>query len=285
LFGLGVASKWIVIYHGVGLAGLYCWMLWRQAKVNSTLAYNNGNISSGYSKWLIQTLAVSVIAFVVIPVLIYTASYIPLMKATGQGISGMLANQTGMWDYHSKMSSTHPSSSPWYTWPIMSMPVWYYSGGEWTGPAKVSTIMAFGNPLVWYLGTIAFVCALVWRLVLVTSKETTQKYHVTESQTFVLGFILICGFTQFLPWAIIPRKLVFIYHFFASVPFIILALVWGLQRLEIYNPARVWIRYLPWGLVAIATVLFIAYFPVISGLPVPRAWPEFINYGPVDLFF
>jgi hypothetical protein len=69
------------------------------------------------------------------------------------------------------------------------------------------------------------------------------------------------------------------------MPFIILALVWGLQRLEIYNPTRVWIKYLPWGLVAIATMPFIAYFPVISGLPVPRAWPEFINYGPVDLFF
>jgi dolichyl-phosphate-mannose--protein O-mannosyl transferase len=197
----------------------------------------------------------------------------------------MLANQASMWDYHSNMKSTHPSSSPWYTWPIMSMPVWYYSGGEWTGPAKVSTIMAFGNPLVWYLGTIAFVLAFGWRLILVKSKKIVQKFQVTENQTLILGFILICGLTQFLPWALIPRKLVFIYHFFASVPFIILALVWGLQRLEIYNPTRVWIRYLPWSLVAIAAVLFIAYFPVISGLPVPRAWPELINYGPVDLFF
>ncbi|QLI81982.1 phospholipid carrier-dependent glycosyltransferase [Chitinibacter fontanus] len=284
MFGLGAASKWIVLYHGVGLAGLYCWNLWRQAKVAQGLPAQLPG-QRGYSDWVVQSVLWSVLAFIVIPALIYTAAYIPLMKATGQGLAGMFANQTGMYQYHSQLKATHPFSSMWYEWPTMVKPMWYYSGAEWTGPLKVSSISAFGNPVTWYLGTLAFLIAIGWRLTMASSKAALQRFAVTPSQIFALGFIVAVGLTQFLPWALIPRKLVFIYHFFASVPFIILALVWGLQRLQLDNPNRSWARWLPWGIVALATVLFVAYFPVISGYPVPRGWVEFINKGPVTLYF
>ncbi|QLG89695.1 phospholipid carrier-dependent glycosyltransferase [Chitinibacter bivalviorum] len=288
MFGLGAASKWIVLYHGVGLAGLYCWNLWRQAKVAQALPPKLPG-QRGYGDWVTQSVMWSVLAFIVIPALIYTAAYIPLMKATGQGIAGMLANQTGMYQYHSQLKATHPFSSFWYQWPTMAKPMWYYSGSEWTGPLKVSSISAFGNPVTWYLGTLAFLVAIGWRLymawAMASSKAVFQRFAITQSQLFALSFILAAGLTQFLPWALIPRKLVFIYHFFASVPFIILALVWGVQRLQLDNPQRVWAKYLPWGVLAVAAALFIAYFPVISGYPVPRGWVEFISKGPITLYF
>lgn len=283
-FGLGAASKWIVLYHGAGLAALYCWNLWRQGQV----AKAQGPLmpdQRGYAQWVTQTVLVSIVAFIVIPALIYTAAYIPLMQATGQGLSGMFANQSSMLAYHSQLKATHPFSSFWYEWPTMVKPMWYYGGSEWVGPLKVSTIAAFGNPITWYLGTLAFIFALAWRAVLAGSKATVARFNVSDSQKLALGFILIAGLAQFLPWAVIPRKLVFIYHFFASVPFIILALVWWLQRLQIYNPDRKWAQYLPWGLFAVAFVLFIAYFPAISGLPVPRGWLEFMSKGPITLYF
>nr|WP_314899527.1 phospholipid carrier-dependent glycosyltransferase [uncultured Deefgea sp.] len=284
MFGLGAASKWIVLYHGLGLAILYCWNLWRQAGV----AKAQGPLmpdQRGYAQWVTQTVLVSIVAFIVVPVLIYTAAYIPLMQATGQGISGMLANQSSMLSYHSELKATHPFSSFWYEWPTMVKPMWYYGGSEWAGPLKVSTISAFGNPITWYLGTLAFIFALAWRAVLAGSKATVERFNVSDSQKLALGFILIAGLAQFLPWAVIPRKLVFIYHFFASVPFIILALVWWLQRLQIYNPNRKWAQYLPWSLFAVALVLFIAYFPAISGLPVPRGWLELMSKGPITLYY
>ncbi|MGL6041188.1 MAG: phospholipid carrier-dependent glycosyltransferase [Deefgea sp.] len=284
MFGLGAASKWIVLYHGLGLAILYCWNLWRQAQV----AKAQGPLlpdQRGYAQWVTQTILVSIVGFIIIPALIYTAAYIPLMQATGQGISGMLANQSSMLAYHSELKATHPFSSFWYEWPTMVKPMWYYGGSEWTGPLKASTISAFGNPITWYLGTLAFIFALAWRAVLAGSKATVARFNVSDSQKLALGFILIAGLAQFLPWAVIPRKLVFIYHFFASVPFIILALVWWLQRLQIYNPDRKWAQYLPWGLFTVALVLFIAYFPAISGLPVPRGWLEFMSKGPITLYY
>jgi dolichyl-phosphate-mannose-protein mannosyltransferase len=288
MFGLGAASKWIVLYHGVGLAFLYCWNLWRQYQVAQALPAKLPG-QRGYGDWVTQSVLWSVLGFIVIPALIYTAAYIPLMQATGQGISGMLANQTGMYQYHSQLKATHPFSSMWYEWPTMVKPMWYYSGSEWTGPLKVSSISAFGNPVTWYLGTLAFLIAIGWRLymawTLASSKAMVQRFAVTPSQIFALSFIVAVGLIQFLPWALIPRKLVFIYHFFASVPFIILALVWGLQRLQLDNPNRMWAKYLPWGVVALGLICFIAYFPVISGYPVPRGWVEFINKGPVTLYF
>ncbi|WP_410499277.1 phospholipid carrier-dependent glycosyltransferase [Chitinibacter sp. S2-10] len=287
MFGLGAASKWIVLYHGVGLAFLYCWNLWRQYKVAQSLPPKLPGQRT-YGDWVTQSVLWSVLGFVVIPALIYTAAYIPLMEVTGQGISGMLANQTGMYQYHSQLKATHPFSSMWYEWPTMLKPMWYYSGAEWTGPLKVSSISAFGNPVTWYLGTLAFLIAMGWRLTMASSKAMVQRFAVSQSQIFALGFIVAVGLIQFLPWALIPRKLVFIYHFFASVPFIILALVWllqQLQRIALDNPLRVWAKYLPWAVVAVAAVLFIAYFPVISGYPVPRGWVEFINKGPVTLYF
>ncbi|WP_288842051.1 phospholipid carrier-dependent glycosyltransferase [uncultured Deefgea sp.] len=284
MFGLGAASKWIVLYHGVGLAALYTWHLWRQAQVARQLPPALPD-QRGYAQWLIQTLLVSVLGFIVIPLLIYTAAYIPLMQATGQGIGGMLANQSSMLQYHSQLKATHPFSSFWYEWPTMVKPMWYYGGSEWTGPAKVSTIIAFGNPITWYLGTLAFLVLLGWRLLLSNAKTSAALWTLSAQQKMAMGFILIAGLAQFLPWAVIPRKLVFIYHFFASVPFIILALVWLLQAVQLNNANRTWAKYLPWSVFGVALILFIAYFPAISGLPVPRGWLEFISYGPIALYF
>ena len=283
-FGLGAASKWIVLYHGVGLAGLYVWNLWRQWQVAKELPPTLPG-QRNYASWVQQMVLYSLVAFIVVPAIVYTLAYIPLMKATGEGIAGMLANQTGMYQYHSQLKATHPFSSFWYEWPTMVKPMWYYGGSEWTGPLKVSSISAFGNPVTWYLGSLAFVLALVWRLAYASHAGFARRFALSQGQLLALGFILAAGLTQFLPWALIPRKLVFIYHFFASVPFIILALVWWLQRLQLDFPQQAWAKWLPWATVAVATLLFIAYFPAISGLPVARGWVEWIAKGPITLYF
>lgn len=251
-FGLGAASKWIVLYAGLGLAVLYFWKLAREV--------------SGGEKGVGRQLLLATLAFVAIPLLIYVAAYIPFMLATGQGLDGVLANQHSMWSYHSAMKDTHPFSSFWYQWPGMVKPMWYYGGSSWTGPDMVSTIVAFGNPVVWYLGSAAALYAVFMLL-----RDKLQNGAGYLRRHSAIAFILICLAAQYLPWAIIPRKLVFIYHFFASVPFITLALVWALQQLWAQEKNG---KYWVWGLVVVATLVFILFWPVISGYPVSRAWAE-----------
>ena len=74
-------------------------------------------------------------------------------------------------------------------------------------------------------------------------------------------------FSLYLPWAIAPRKLTFIYHYFSCVPFLILMIAIVLRYLE---RAKLIQRRAVYILMALVLILFILYYPVLSGLEVPR---------------
>ena len=72
----------------------------------------------------------------------------------------------------------------------------------------ISSISCMGNPAVWWFGLVALLYVLL---------RAAWKKRAPEAYVIVLiGFA-----SQFLPWVLVPRS-TFIYHYFASVPFIIL---------------------------------------------------------------
>jgi len=73
-------------------------------------------------------------------------------------------------------------------------------------------------------------------------------------------FLLIAFWAQFLPWVGITR-LTWIYHFFPSVPFIVLFVAWVFKR-YIKKPI------MAIGYVALVIALFALFYPVLSGLPI-----------------
>jgi len=73
-------------------------------------------------------------------------------------------------------------------------------------------------------------------------------------------FLLVAFWAQFLPWVGIAR-LTWIYHFFPSVPFIVLFVAWVFKG-YIKKPA------LAIGYAVIVIALFALFYPVLSGLPV-----------------
>jgi len=90
-------------------------------------------------------------------------------------------------------------------------------------------------------------------------------------QIFTVGVL-----ANYLPWVLVTRC-TFIYHFFATVPFILMATVYALQKLEQkYRDAR----YLKWFWVGLAILFFILLYPGISGLPVSFEWASFISHLP-----
>jgi dolichyl-phosphate-mannose--protein O-mannosyl transferase len=84
-----------------------------------------------------------------------------------------------------------------------------------------------------------------------------------------MAFILVGLAAQFLPWAVSPRKLVFIYHFFPSVPFLILAIVYVAQAPIERRPA---FRYVVRAYGVVALGLFVLFLPILSAIPVGRAF-------------
>jgi len=87
--------------------------------------------------------------------------------------------------------------------------------------------------------------------------------------------VLIGFASQFLPWVLVPRS-TFIYHYFASVPFIILctALMIG----WIYRRSRRAGSWTSCILLSLALILFAAFYPLESGLPVARRYAEYLRW-------
>ena len=100
--------------------------------------------------------------FVLVPGMIYYASYYPYGAARGLHGAGMyftreyaaivLENQRFMFTYHAGLVATHPYSSRWWQWLLDLRPILYYLS---YGDGTVSTIGAFVNPLLCWGGLLA----------------------------------------------------------------------------------------------------------------------------------
>ena len=249
-FGLGVASKWSVLYGGAGLA-----LILFTALVLRGREWRRGD-RDAFPRRALAVLGGGAVFFVLVPAAVYVLAYVPFMRipAPGHGLREVLASQGHMYRYHAELAQTHPFASPWWQWPLMLRPVWYYQGLHGLRAGWVSSIVAMGNPAVWWPGILA-VAAGLWLAV--------------RRRDAAIAFVLVGLFSQLVPWAIAPRKLVFIYHFFPSVPFLILAIVYLAKELVDRRP---WLVNLVRAYGALVLGLFALFYPILSGLPVHRSF-------------
>ena len=261
--GLGCACKWPGVYAGIGLAVIFFYtifvrfMEYRYA-CNDPEGESNGisheMVIKNFLKNVLYTFGFCVLAFVIIPGTIYTLSYIPFNNGTDMGlIQRMLKNQIDMWEYHSDLDATHPFSSTWYEWPIMKRPIWYYNKTLANGLQE--NISAFGNPAVWWAGIPAFLYML-FRMIARKDKKAT--------------FLSIGYLAQLIPWTGVTRC-TFIYHYFPSVPFVIIMVGYSMYCLtysteNVKTRRTVAISCMVYA--AIAVGLFAMFYPVLSGYPI-----------------
>jgi dolichyl-phosphate-mannose--protein O-mannosyl transferase len=122
---------------------------------------------------------------------------------------------------------------------------------------RFSSITAFGNPALFWAGT----ASLVYLAYLNIKRRTVSSM-----------FILLAFLGLYLPYIFIGR-LMFIYHFYYAVPFMFLALVYSIRDL-MHQSQRVQ-QYL-WVYLSIVALLFLAYYPVLSGYEVPKAYVDYL---------
>ena len=264
--GIAWATKWIGLYASVGLAVLFFW------KLISELV-RAGVHARDFRKRGLFTCLFCVAFFVIIPALIYYFSYARHLWSEGmasiwdmftkQSFDRVVGLQKSMLGYHAGLGGdTHYYRSPWYQWPIIWWPMWYFSGTGYLSGDMISSISCMGNPAVWWTGLIALIFVLV---------ASAWKRRAPQ-----MWLIVLIGFaSQFLPWVLVPRS-TFIYHYFASVPFIILCTVlmlgWLRKRSE---TAFKWTGIV---LLAAALVLFIMFYPLESGMPVARSYAQYLRW-------
>ena len=263
--GLGIASKWTGMYAGAGLAVLFFATLYRRyqeyryAKADpegETNGISHRRILERFLPCTRKTILFCVCFFVMIPAAIYLLSYLPFRDYSDNGLfARMLENQATMFNYHSTLDATHPYSSPWYQWPVIARPIWYFSGQP--GETLREGISAFGNPLVWWAGIPAFLY-----MILRWAKERDRT----------AAFLCIGYLAQYLPWVFVTR-ITFIYHYFPSVVFVVLMIVYGLmcwgqsanssKRLTNLQFLALMAGY---GIAVLG--LFLMFYPVLTGQPV-----------------
>jgi predicted membrane-bound dolichyl-phosphate-mannose-protein mannosyltransferase len=168
-----------------------------------------------------------------IPLVVYVVSYIPwalilnhqLWPGMPPGHTGQtLTDLTGaMYQYHNTLTAAHPASSPWWAWPMNLKPVWFYQGSFANNMA--AAIYDAGNNVIWWLGipAMAFVA-----------------YQAFRRRSLALAMILIGFFAQWLSWSRIDRA-AFQYHYYTSLPFIVLALAYFVGEVWTGASRRVWL--------------------------------------------
>ncbi|MBO5364811.1 MAG: hypothetical protein J6A56_05050 [Clostridia bacterium] len=85
-------------------------------------------------------------------------------------------------------------------------------------------------------------------------------------------FLLIGLLAQYLPWIFVKRYALQ-YHFFATMPFLILFVVYAMKHFEEKFRSGKWISS---GFTILCLLMFLAFYPVLSGTPVSRFYAETI---------
>ena len=82
-------------------------------------------------------------------------------------------------------------------------------------------------------------------------------------------FLFVGLLAQYLPWVLVPRG-TYIYHYFASLPFLMLAVCLCANDLENrFRHAGKWVSRV---FILLSAVLFVLLFPYASGIAVPAWW-------------
>jgi dolichyl-phosphate-mannose-protein mannosyltransferase len=247
--GAAVASKWSGVLALVTVAVLVVAWETRGRGLGRALREEGSSI---------------VLYLAVVPLLVYTASYIGRLEgalltapwAEGAWLRAFWDRQTYMLSFHSGLEVTHAYGSPPWSWVLLKRPVSYFF--ETDGAGDYLEVVAVGSPLVWWasLGALAY---------------TAARWLPRRDPEGPEGIILAGFAFGYLPWFVLSgdRSAVFLFYLLPVVPFMCLALGYVVSRLEPLPAARPAVALF----CAAAAALFVFYFPLLTKRPLPReAW-------------
>ena len=266
-WGCAVATKWNSCYIGLGLGILFFVNYIRNEKIVINKKFNYKPILMG------------ALCFVVIPILVYVASYIPVFcnssacapydvfdaegnktaeLAYPNSIKGFIMYQYAMYQYHSSIGKAadytpHPFSSSWYTWPVIYKPMWFTVDTYENG--LKSTIVSMGNPIIWWL-SIATLVIMCFYLII---EDDGKKEGWT---------ILILILSTWLPYVIISREM-YIYHYFLTSILMMLTIVFAVSKMIQRKPKY---KFVIPVLIIVFLISFIYFYPVYSGMSVSEEY-------------
>ena len=190
-----------------------------------------------------------------ITVLVYLAIVFSgqVVIGTPNPLEGVILWHQQAWQYQLTLTATHPWSSKWYTWPIMTRPVLFRYDVNPNG--TIQMMSAIGNPVLWWVSSVAVVASLVEIITLAALRQKIADHPLVP---------LLVGYAAaFLPWIPIHRVL-FLYHYLPCYFFALMMVG--------YWFSKIWKRFPPVAL-TFAIVVFgvgVYFLPLAMGLPLSQ---------------
>jgi dolichyl-phosphate-mannose-protein mannosyltransferase len=228
LAGAAAATKWTGL-TALGLIGL-AWFI------------ETPNVKAHWRRLLPQAAIL-----IIVPALVYMAAFaahFALLTRSGDGDAFMSpryqstligdaqydpAARMSFWDrfvelntvMHSSEASlktvTHPYGSPWYSWPLLKRPIYYWAG-DTAANGHQGNIYLMGNPLIWWGVLVIIFTMLLARI---------DRPKLFRSYRFIIPFLVVAYLANFVPFMFIDRVM-FLYHYFFAFLFSLAIAVLGL---------------------------------------------------------
>jgi dolichyl-phosphate-mannose-protein mannosyltransferase len=234
------------------------------------------------------------VAFLVLPLLVYVAIYLPWLHHFGWDVRRLIDTELSAAKFHlnlralaldpdtGSMTPTHYAYSRPWTWLVMTRPVLISSMDAGTAGRE---ILAIGNPVIFWGSVWALpYLAVAWR----------------RKREWVPGFLLLAVLLQYLPWWVVARPQ-FFFYVAPFTPFLVLGFTYLCRDLA---DARLIVRepdgrvatdpgtgrpavstshpYRPIVVTAIvaAVALFVWFFPVLAWITITDAHQRWIVWFP-----
>lgn len=191
-----------------------------------------------------------------LPLAVYAISYWPyLFYAKGSlPVTGLIELHERMLALQEKPLKPHTYQSVWWQWVLNLRGIWYLY--EPVGAAQRGVVL-IGNPLTWLLG----LPALLWCLWVGLAKQRWDALAVATLYAVSLAF-----------WIFAAKHPQFFYHYQLSSMFLMAALALALDQLWRRGGRAAWI---PLGVLAASTALFVHFWPIISAAKLAEGRPAY----------
>jgi dolichyl-phosphate-mannose-protein mannosyltransferase len=221
--------------------------------------------------------------FIVIPLVIYTASYTPWFADTHRYNPPLcvderplakqwLCYQHEVFNFHqdlekfstktksnvTKTEPAHPYFGEGYSWPWIGRPVAHAYETAGTGDnERAFEVLGLPNPAIWWLAFLE-VPLLVW--------WTLRRRDPVAA--FLLSFF-VAGYVPYLFADLVSRP-VFLFYATPLVPFLVLTVVHSFVRLVHRFPGA-YVAAI--GYVVVASTVFVYFYPVLAAYPISTSGP------------
>ena len=231
--GLGLASKWVGLYALGAICVLVAW---------DALTHGRDGILAVMPNPVLSAAVVGAL-LIGVPLALYLLSYVPYFSL-GHSFVEFAKLQQMMYGYHANLRATHPFGASWYGWPFGHRAVFLYLANHGFNRSEIWTIP---NIVVFWGGLIAIGAAAA---------------RAVRTKSVALVVLVGAALAQYLPWTAVSR-VAFLYHYLPVVPFLAIALGWGLVEGLRGSPHR-------WRATAFVTAAAVAFF--FFTLPALEGW-------------